>query len=308
MKPLNAFFIGGTGRCGTNLVRELLALNEKVFSPPFEIRLFIDPDGLVDLYSYVKSSWTPQSIQIKLERVRKFVFSLAAKGAEGERYVDWELEKLFSDYKKKSEEFISKLIDFEFEGYWHRMKDRGTIPYTSYDIESVRNVIREYIISLLEDVINKDMFYVDDGTYNLFHAPGLSEILPEAKFLHMKRDPLQVIGSMKNDGWCPSNAGDVALWYGDSLNRIEEQLSLIPQDKLLVVNLEELRTEPMGEMKKICDFIGLRMDDPYIEEIGKFDLSRYRLYTFPPEEEREIKKVLGDIVNGENPNDPSGLI
>jgi len=294
MKPLNAFFIGGTGRCGTNLIREMLALNEKVFSPPFEIRLFIDPDGLVDLYSYVKSSWSPQSIQIKLERVRKFVLSLAAKGEVGERYLDWELEKLFPDYTRKSEEFISKLIDYEFEGYWHRMKERGNILYTSYDIESVRSVIRDYIIALLDDVIVKEMFYVDDGTYNLFYAPGLSEILPEAKFLHMKRDPLQVIGSMKNDGWCPNNAGDVALWYADSLNRIEEQLKLIDEDKLLVVHLEELRTEPLKELTKICDFIGLKMDDPYIEEIGKFDLSKYRLYSFPPEEEKEIKGVLAD--------------
>ncbi len=294
MKPLNAFFIGGTGRCGTNLVREMLALNEKVFSPPFEIRLFIDPDGLVDLYSYVKSSWSPQSIQIKLERVRKFVLSLAARGEEGDRYVDWELEKLFPDYTRKSEEFISKLIDYEFEGYWHRMKERGTILYTSYDIESVRSVIREYIIALLSDVIAKEMFYVDDGTYNLFYAPGLSEILPEAKFLHMKRDPLQVIGSMKNDGWCPNDAGDVALWYADSLNRIEEQLKLIHKDNLLVVHLEELRTEPLKELGKICDFIGLEMDDPYIEEIGKFDLSKYRLYSFPPEEEREINRVLAE--------------
>lgn len=294
MKPLNAFFIGGTGRCGTNLVREMLALNEKVFSPPFEIRLFIDPDGLVDLYTYVKSSWSPQSIQIKLERVRKFVLSLAAKGGEGDRYVDWELEKLFPDYTRKSEEFISKLIDFEFEGYWHRMKEPGNILYTSYDVESVRNVIREYIIALLDELMEKEMFYVDDGTYNLFYAPGLSEILPEAKFLHMKRDPLQVIGSMKNDGWCPDNAADVALWYADSLNRIEEQLSVIPKDKLLVVHLEDLRTKPLKELTKICDFIGLPMGDPYIEEIGKFDLSKYRLYTFPPEKEREIKEVLRD--------------
>ena len=51
--------VGGTGRCGTSILKEILATHPNAASLPFEYRFIIDPDGIIDFYASYTATWSP---------------------------------------------------------------------------------------------------------------------------------------------------------------------------------------------------------------------------------------------------------
>ncbi len=280
---MKSVWIGGTGRCGTNLLKNLLNLSQETYSFDFEIRFIIDPDGLIDFYSYVKSAWSPQGVQIKLDRLDKLLFDLSERGGN---YPDWELDEHIPNFSKLSKEYIDSLSDISFKGKWIRMGEENTIRYTRPMLDNIRKLTREYI----ENLLDTGKVYVDDGTYNLLYAHLIQEILPESKFIHMKRDPVQTIGSMLNQKWCPNDIDDVAIWYYDTYSRVTHSLSQVDEKKVLTIRMEELIQRPEDIMDKVCDFIGITKIPA--EKINAFDLSKAKKYTLAEEDIDSINKII----------------
>jgi len=298
---MKILFIGGTGRCGTNVAKYLLDLHRDVFSFPFEIRFLIDDDGLCEFYRCVRELWTPQKIQVRSERLKMFLHSLGTKGHEG-RYKDWDLSRdAFEKYYQRVGEFLGELESFSFDGFWDWMRDEGEISYVRPRPDVVRRTIKKFFHTLLLDVVEQRgldpdrAVYVDDGTYNMFYVHILQEIFPTARFLHMTREPVQVIGSMMDSGWCPSDASQAAKWYVDSWNEIKRSMGKADMDRCMELELRTLVTSPVEMLKKICQLVGLDMNPEFIEKINSFDLSKMRTYKFTVSEEEEIGKILVEL-------------
>ena len=48
LKPI---FIGGTGRSGTTILKKVLQQHSNIVTIPNELRIIIDPDGILDLFN-----------------------------------------------------------------------------------------------------------------------------------------------------------------------------------------------------------------------------------------------------------------
>ncbi len=295
---MKMLFIGGTGRCGTNVTKYLMDLHPDTFSFPFEIRLLIDEDGLCEFYRNVKEYWTPQKIHIRFQRMKKFLYNLGEKGKEG-RYQGWNLSNdAFPKYYFRVDEFLKELETFSFEGFWDWMPEKGSIPYVSPKTEKVRIAIRKFFLKMLNDVVEErglnreTAVYVDDGTYNMFYASILNELFPESVLLHMIREPTQVIGSMMDSVWCPGDAGECSIWYVDSWNGIKDILEQIPEEVLLEMNMEELIEEPLKNIEMICSALGIPLESKFKKKILEFDLSRQRKYNFGLGDKEKINEIL----------------
>ena len=71
-------FIGGTGRCGTSILRTILSRHSSVATIPIEHRLMVDPDGIFDFYRSYTTGWSPYYADAKLTRLKNFLEELSS--------------------------------------------------------------------------------------------------------------------------------------------------------------------------------------------------------------------------------------
>jgi hypothetical protein len=91
------------------------------------------------------------------------------------------------------------------------------------------------------------------------HFDRLLKIWPEARFIHIIRDPRDVARSCIGMGW----AGNV--WTGVERWLEAEQLwaqikDSIPQERQFEVTYEHLIAEPTASLSRLCDFLGIPDD------------------------------------------------
>ncbi|MGL4875397.1 MAG: sulfotransferase [Clostridium sp.] len=124
MKIITCASYHGTG---SSAITDLLAEYEGCFSmSDYEFRFIQDPDGVADLeYNLIENKHRLNSGHA-LKRYKKKVEFLA-----GNKIIK-KYETFFNNkWKVYSDEYIEKLINLKYEGYWHQdVIDKGTIFYT----------------------------------------------------------------------------------------------------------------------------------------------------------------------------------
>ena len=94
LKPI---FIGGTGRSGTTILKKVLQQHSNIVTIPNELRIIIDPDGILDLFSALTERWSVNRADVAIHRFDSLI-SKCLKGpfiprivTRLERYKLWPL-------------------------------------------------------------------------------------------------------------------------------------------------------------------------------------------------------------------------
>src|SRR5262249_30234945 len=141
----------------------------------------------------------------------------------------------------------------------------------------------------------------------------LLELFPEARFVHLVRDPYVVFPSTINL-WKslfrihglqrPTFAGLEEYVYNTFLHlyeKLEEGKGLVSPGRWHELRYEELVRAPAGELRKLYEHLGLggfeehlrpRLDK-YLETIKGYETNRYLL---SPEQRAEIARRWGDVI------------
>lgn len=109
----------GTGSSAiTDLVREY---DDTYCFGDYEIRIFQDIDGVRDLEYYLVENYNRHNSGHALKRFKRLV------DFDSHVWFVKKYEKLFDNqFQKISYEYIEKLVDYQFKGYWHEdIRDRG---------------------------------------------------------------------------------------------------------------------------------------------------------------------------------------
>jgi len=288
-------FIGGTGRCGTNIMKDILSLHPKVASHPFEYRFIIDPDGIIDFYNIALNGWSPYIIDQKLHRLESFLMVLAKKYEGKEIYVEWELNKHLPNYEEIVSDLLERLVDFKYNGVHFGLKKERELYFMGYKTKKELNrILGGFIKQLIDGYLareNKEI-YVEDNTFNLLFAREILDLLPDAKFIHMTRDARDVISSLSKQRWTPKDKIKAAKWYKAVINQIDIIKKELPPDSVITVDLYDLIDEPEKILKSICRFIGISFSDKMLD----IDLSRSNRYRwkkdYSPDELSLINQIL----------------
>ena len=83
------------------------------------------------------------------------------------------------------------------------------------------------------------------------------ELFPKAKFIHIYRDPRDVVVSLKNqDWWTASAAMPAAMYCRQVLAELKKREQQLSKTQFLRVQYELLVTQPEQELRRICVFLG----------------------------------------------------
>lgn len=316
----NVVFIGGTGRCGTNVLRKLLGSHPSVASLPFEYRLTVDPEGLVDFLLGFTACWSPYIADNKIRRLEQFLLKLgrsslsqrladkaltslglARRRITTAQYGSWQLEKHIPGYRAAVDELICELTDFSYRGHW--IGSAGySLPVINFSdrksSEQIKAPLRRFIATCIDALAAESSatHFVEDNTWNILFASELLDLVPSARFVHIFRDPRDVVASFCKQSWAPSDLAQAITFYKSLIGVWLEKRSDLDADRVLEFRFENLITAPDETMGEVLEFAGLADKqctealDPDRANIGRWKRE------FGPSEQALLNQELGEII------------
>jgi Sulfotransferase family len=105
---------------------------------------------------------------------------------------------------------------------------------------------------------------------NFLYAGLIHAVFPNARIIHMQRDPLDTCVSTYfqnffNVSPYANDLGDLAHYYGEYRRIMAHWRSVLPEHALLEVPYEGLVENPEGWTRRMLDFIGLPWDPKCLE-------------------------------------------
>ena len=316
-----SLLIGGPGRSGTNVVKDVFRSHPLVFGLPFEARFTIDPDGLAPTLRLLRSSWSPfvaeralRRLDGLLSRVARRAFSDRAAAAwehmmgkmgrdfTRRAYREWEVAKVFPDFLEHKDQLIRELTLLEYVGEWPGApgglggKKRVVSQHDEkgFVVEPMRRFLRSLYSGALTRA-NKE-YYVDDNTFNILFAQELLDLLPRGRIMHVVRDPRDVVASYLHQRWTPHNLTAASRYYLSIMERWFAVRKTVSQDRILEVRLEDLCDEPEVVLRQISDWTELPFDRSLLDvPLNKSNAGRWKR-DLSVSDQAQLAQVLEPIV------------
>jgi hypothetical protein len=274
VSDVKIIFIGGTGRCGKSVVAECLARHPDAIKLPFELRFLTDPDGIIDFYISSLASWSPFLVDRRITRLWWFLRELSMSPSnkypanDDRRYAGWQLQKHLPNWSNRVEALMESLYDFHYIGKWVGMRQKEVIyhvkPYIKKDLAHIFGTFIQTIIADFLAEHDKSIFLSDD-TWSALFVHELSELLPEAQFVHVYRDPRDVISSMNKQAWCPSNLELTTQYFLDIWKHIQMTFGGLDSARHLEMRFEDFISYPRPAFEQLCHFLDISFSKAMLE-------------------------------------------
>lgn len=215
-------FIVGVSRSGTKLLRDLLNNNENVFLTDSE------------------THFIPYFLRYLGDKNFKSII---------------ELKKSFYSELVKTSFYLRKSKD----GIELSFKEFDRITQNSQNLQSLIEIVLKYYSVKPEYNINcsQNIIWGDKTPSYLYEIELLKKYFPQAKFIHMIRDPRDVSLSFQKS-WGKNLFSSAHKW-NTSLNITNSKIPKLVND-YLEIKYENLTANPISEMKSVCNFIGINFE------------------------------------------------
>ena len=164
--------------------------------------------------------------------------------------------------------------------------------FSKDDREIFIDALNEFFCSLVNDLLKdtRRRHFIEDSTWNMSYIKSLSQVFPEAKFIHVYRDPRDVVSSFTKQRWMPDDIRKAVKIYKDLITDILDKTK--SKKNCYSLKFEDLVENKDYELTRVCAFLGLE----YSENMRGFKLEsgnigRYRK-EFTEEEIRYLNYEL----------------
>lgn len=275
-KPI---FIVGSGRSGTTLLHDILAINENVAWISNLTNKFYRFPQLTLLHRILELPLIGNKLKQNIINETSWNF---IRPSEGENI-----------YQKFCGYGVGKIL-------------------TKNDMSSIKNTKLKQIIKSHLYYSNKHRF-INKSPSNVQRIEILNLIFPDAYFIHIIRDGRAVVNSLNNVSWWK----DIKLWWAKGKlpadlekqgmhpliikarhweNNVKEvrRHQRILKDRYMEIYYEDFIRDVPGTIKMICDFCSLKYSDKYLSLIPlKFSTMDYKWKrSFNMNERRILNKYL----------------
>lgn len=194
--------------------------------------------------------------------------------------------KLSADYPQEEEFALGVRIPACYYYFWYFPELMKQYYDEFLTFENTDDKLRDSFINEYRRVINKAMLYSGKSRFlsknpvNTGRIPMLLEMFPDAKFIYIHRNPVDVILSTRHffDKMIPGLTlhkvdydklnSDIYTIYDRLMHRYLETKDLIPEDNLIEMRYDDLTSKTMEEIKNVYDKFRLKGFDtsgPVIE-------------------------------------------
>lgn len=272
--------VGGTGRSGTTILSSIFARHPGVVEVP-ELRYLVDPDGLLDIVAQ-SDTWSPVHHEVRIRRLRAVLEATKSasptdraltKASSVGRLADagrkiWPAygpvaaADSLPGYEAAVEKLLDDLTDFSWTGDWMGMPMMAerTMPYLSPDHNgSTRTqavaAVREFLQTTMTNAatLAGATHYLEKNTWNILHFGRILEVVPDARLVHIVRDPRDTVASYLQQRWAPNTARDAARYFHDLHAEWTRVARTVPAELVLEVRLEDLVADPSATLHNICE-------------------------------------------------------
>lgn len=275
-------FIGGSGRCGTSILKQILSAHPNVVSIPGELRVIIDPEGALDLLSALTDTWSPFAADHAISQFRNLLencageslvqrvarFFLTSAGFSPARYSHCAIGRQFGKtyYRQRLQQLLKQLIRNHSKGYWIGSPSYRLQPVIEeagpFKPEEAAEIIGSFFHDLYGPLAKSAnaTHWIDDTPFNILHAEGLLNLFPTLRLVHIYRHPLDVVASYRTKFWGGSEPEVIAIRLSNILQRWLSVRNNLPDDVFMEIKLEALAENPNVHLKEICQFSGFDLD------------------------------------------------
>ncbi len=147
---------------------------------------------------------------------------------------------------------------------------------------SRRELAENYGRLYLEKQGNLDARWFDKTPQNIYGILLISQMIPDAKFIHIYRNPLNVVASLFEGKVLSVSgmAGATSYWY--ETMSIMEEYKKIGADRVLEIAYEKVTDDPKQSVREILKFLG---EDP-----EQLNLARGLIHPEKNKYKRELSK------------------
>jgi hypothetical protein len=311
--------IGGPGRSGTNILKDIFRQHPLVLAFPFETRFTVDPDGLAPTLRMIRSSVSPfvgeaalarlgytlsrMSHRSLLDRLAKLLERATGTKHAHRSYRDWELAAVLPGFAQSKDQLIRELTMLSYSGVWAGAKAgrktfRRRIPHDDKH-GKVTDAMRRFLHTIYANALAQTgkTHLVDDNTFNILYATELLDLLPSGKLLHMVRDPRDVVASYLQQRWTPNSLPEAIRYYRQVMSCWLDTRSALDEKRLLEIRLEDLCKDPKSTLGQVASWADL----PFHDALLNIPLNRSNSGRWTREldlnERTELTRSVGEFVH-----------
>lgn len=317
----NIGFIGGSGRSGTTILRRIFQQHPAVTGVP-ECRIMIDPGGLLDFYRSVRDQWSPYLYNQRLNQLEEVLrsadrstrfseYGTAVLRKAGVR--SWPVNVLPKDYgialqyydpgySKRVTQLLAELGPISYKGQ-HTGQAFGEPARIRFADSVFIHSIPKHLGSFYQDMTdsiceqNNAEFFMDDNTWNILYMDSIRALIPDAKLVHIVRDPRDVIASFTKQTWAPSDPETAAHFYRSIMERWNEVALKLPETSYQVIRLEDLVASPESVLRKVCDYWKLEWSEQLLKlPLNKSHTGRWKS-DIPETKHDTIHQIIEPFLN-----------
>lgn len=218
--------IGGTGRSGTSLLAEHIALHPDVvyFQEPF---WFCNRNRKV--LAYLRGEAGVDELRKTMER---------------------SLRNLRAGFEEQGEQELVELYD-GLDPVLARFPGDDRAKHVGRTLRTL-------------GIWSGRRYWIEKTPHNVRNADAIIDVFPTARIVHVIREPKDICASLLKQNWGPKGAKKFVPWYVGAMSQALEARDAVPKGQYLVVEMERLVRHPYPEMVRVLRFFGIEYDDDWL--------------------------------------------
>ncbi len=250
-------FVGGTGRSGTTILGRMLNRHHEIrASKPIEIKFLSGNAGLLDLI-YGRRP------EVRTRRNRNLFKRILSTSNVVDKHLLWnKFERRLRGSWWAPESGSGKSPGLS-SGVTIQVREEALAILKSHRTGNLELGAKQFFWWMIENQINNagESIWVDTSPPNIFQAARIHRLLPDARFIHMRRDGRDTIASVLKEPWGPDDPMKAVFWWRNRVRESFQALRSIPPASFIEVNLEDFAVRNREyEYQRILTFLGIEDD------------------------------------------------